>query len=60
MLVIWSHVLINFLSAFPHSQIGSRFISRRLIQKLYDRALTIGLQGYAQLYVALPSYIILY
>ncbi|KAL6512093.1 hypothetical protein OROGR_021690 [Orobanche gracilis] len=24
--------------------IGSRFISRRLIQKLYDRALTIGLQ----------------
>ncbi|CAA0825581.1 alpha/beta-Hydrolases superfamily protein [Striga hermonthica] len=30
--------------------IGSRFISRRLIQKLYDRALTIGLQGYAQLH----------
>ncbi|XP_011097230.1 embryogenesis-associated protein EMB8 [Sesamum indicum] len=30
--------------------IGSRFICRRLIQKLYDRALTIGLQGYAQLH----------
>ncbi|GMP79187.1 hypothetical protein CsSME_00034834 [Camellia sinensis var. sinensis] len=30
--------------------IGDRFISRRLIQKLYDRALTIGLQGYAQLH----------
>ncbi|KAL8059817.1 hypothetical protein ABFX02_03G111300 [Erythranthe guttata] len=30
--------------------IGSRFISRRLIQTFYDRALTIGLQGYAQLH----------
>ncbi|KAL6962042.1 hypothetical protein U1Q18_036998 [Sarracenia purpurea var. burkii] len=30
--------------------IGDRFISRRLVQKLYDRALTIGLQGYAQLH----------
>ncbi|KAL8486010.1 hypothetical protein ACS0TY_028063 [Phlomoides rotata] len=30
--------------------IGSRFIARRLIQKFYDRALTIGLQGYAQLH----------
>uniref|UniRef100_A0A7C9D8Z7 Alcohol O-acetyltransferase n=1 Tax=Opuntia streptacantha TaxID=393608 RepID=A0A7C9D8Z7_OPUST len=30
--------------------IGDRFIGRRLIQKLYDRALTIGLQGYAQLH----------
>ncbi|GAA0143581.1 serine protease [Lithospermum erythrorhizon] len=30
--------------------IGSRFIARRLVQKLYDRALTIGLQGYAQLH----------
>ncbi|KAH7860024.1 hypothetical protein Vadar_008259 [Vaccinium darrowii] len=30
--------------------IGDRFISRRLIQKLYDRALCIGLQGYAQLH----------
>ncbi|XP_073305685.1 embryogenesis-associated protein EMB8-like isoform X2 [Primulina huaijiensis] len=30
--------------------IGSRFICRRLVQKLYDRALTIGLQGYAQLH----------
>ncbi|XP_052202619.1 embryogenesis-associated protein EMB8-like [Diospyros lotus] len=30
--------------------IGDRFISRRLIQKFYDRALTIGLQGYAQLH----------
>lgn len=31
--------------------IGDRFIGRRLVQRLYDRALTIGLQGYAQLYV---------
>ncbi|GAY39639.1 hypothetical protein CUMW_045960 [Citrus unshiu] len=30
--------------------IGDRFIGRRLIQKLYDRALTIGLQDYAQLH----------
>ncbi|KAG7944026.1 hypothetical protein I3843_15G076600 [Carya illinoinensis] len=30
--------------------IGDRFISRRLVQKFYDRALTIGLQGYAQLH----------
>lgn len=30
--------------------IGSRFICRRLVQKFYDRALTIGLQGYAQLH----------
>lgn len=30
--------------------IGDRFIGRNLIQKLYDRALTIGLQGYAQLH----------
>ncbi|KAH9757944.1 AB hydrolase-1 domain-containing protein [Citrus sinensis] len=30
--------------------IGDRFIGRRLIQKIYDRALTIGLQDYAQLH----------
>ncbi|XP_057973313.1 embryogenesis-associated protein EMB8 isoform X2 [Malania oleifera] len=30
--------------------IGDRFIKRRFLQKLYDRALTIGLQGYAQLH----------
>lgn len=30
--------------------IGDRFIGRRLVQRLYDRALTIGLQGYAQLH----------
>ncbi|XP_044511681.1 embryogenesis-associated protein EMB8-like [Mangifera indica] len=30
--------------------IGDRFICRRLLQKLYDRALAIGLQGYAQLH----------
>ncbi|PSS31841.1 Embryogenesis-associated protein [Actinidia chinensis var. chinensis] len=30
--------------------IGDRFISRRLVQKFYDRALTIGLQGYAKLH----------
>ncbi|KAI0519636.1 hypothetical protein KFK09_007090 [Dendrobium nobile] len=27
-----------------------RFINRRLVQRFYDRALTIGLKGYAQLY----------
>eukprot|EP00257_Ricinus_communis_P027069 XP_025014483.1 embryogenesis-associated protein EMB8 isoform X2 [Ricinus communis] len=30
--------------------IGDRFICRRLVQKFYDRALTIGLQGYAKLH----------
>lgn len=30
--------------------IGDRFISRKFKQRLYDRALTIGLQGYAQLH----------
>ncbi|CAN8290016.1 unnamed protein product [Cochlearia groenlandica] len=30
--------------------IGDRFISRKLKQRVYDRALTIGLQGYAQLH----------
>ncbi|XP_062098651.1 embryogenesis-associated protein EMB8-like isoform X2 [Humulus lupulus] len=30
--------------------IGDRFIRRRFVQKFYDRALTIGLQGYAQLH----------
>ncbi|XVE60813.1 hypothetical protein DITRI_Ditri05aG0157100 [Diplodiscus trichospermus] len=30
--------------------IGDRFICRRVIQKLYDRALTIGLRGYAKLH----------
>ncbi|GMH00312.1 hypothetical protein Nepgr_002151 [Nepenthes gracilis] len=29
--------------------IGDRFISRRLVQKFYDRALAIGLQDYTQL-----------
>ncbi|XP_031113665.1 embryogenesis-associated protein EMB8-like [Ipomoea triloba] len=35
--------------------IGSRFISRKLVQRLYDRALTIGLQGYAQMHEQLYS-----
>ncbi|TQD94904.1 hypothetical protein C1H46_019450, partial [Malus baccata] len=30
--------------------LGDRFIGRRLLQKFYDKALTIGLQGYAQLH----------
>ncbi|XP_054780659.1 embryogenesis-associated protein EMB8 [Prosopis cineraria] len=30
--------------------IGDRFISRRLVQKFYDRALAIGLQGYAKMH----------
>ncbi|XP_050214365.1 embryogenesis-associated protein EMB8 isoform X2 [Mercurialis annua] len=30
--------------------IGDRFIARKPLQKLYDRALTIGLQGYAKLH----------
>ncbi|KAF4384038.1 hypothetical protein F8388_018790 [Cannabis sativa] len=37
-----------------HSEIGDRFIRRRFVQKFYDRALTIGLQGYAKLYVHFP------
>ncbi|KAF5818327.1 putative alcohol O-acetyltransferase [Helianthus annuus] len=35
--------------------IGSRFICRRTVQKLYDRALTVGLQEYAQLHQTLYS-----
>ncbi|KAG6481669.1 hypothetical protein ZIOFF_058288 [Zingiber officinale] len=31
--------------------VGDRFISRKLVQRLYDKALAIGLKGYAQLYV---------
>lgn len=36
-------------------QIGDRFISRRLLQKIYDRALAIGLQGYAKLHQPIYS-----
>ncbi|KAF6139446.1 hypothetical protein GIB67_026288 [Kingdonia uniflora] len=32
-----------------------RFICRKLVQRLYDRALTIGLQGYAQLHESIFS-----
>lgn len=35
--------------------IGSRFICRRTVQKFYDRALTVGLQEYAQLHESLYS-----
>ncbi|KAI3807541.1 hypothetical protein L1987_23471 [Smallanthus sonchifolius] len=35
--------------------IGSRFICRRTVQKFYDRALTVGLQEYAQLHQTLYS-----
>lgn len=30
--------------------VGDRFINRKLVQRLYDRALAIGLKGYAQLH----------
>ncbi|XP_042382477.1 embryogenesis-associated protein EMB8-like [Zingiber officinale] len=30
--------------------VGDRFISRKLMQRLYDKALAIGLKGYAQLH----------
>lgn len=43
--------LCFFLSFVSSQQIGDRFICRTWKQKLYDKALTIGLQGYAQLYV---------
>ncbi|ESQ43657.1 hypothetical protein EUTSA_v10013194mg [Eutrema salsugineum] len=35
--------------------ICDRFINRKLVQKLYDRVLTIGLQGYAQLHHSIIS-----
>ncbi|CAI9266773.1 unnamed protein product [Lactuca saligna] len=35
--------------------IGSKFICRRTVQKFYDRALTVGLQEYAQLHQTLYS-----
>ena len=40
--------LLTFLA---HLQVCDRFINRKLVQRLYDRALAIGLKGYAQLYV---------
>ncbi|KAL5854426.1 hypothetical protein ACOSQ4_004228 [Xanthoceras sorbifolium] len=35
--------------------ICDRFINRRLVQKFYDRVLTVGLQGYAQLHQSILS-----
>ncbi|KAK3184799.1 hypothetical protein Dsin_032085 [Dipteronia sinensis] len=35
--------------------ICDRFINRRPVQKLYDRVLTVGLQGYAQLHQSIMS-----
>nr|GMC81371.1 embryogenesis-associated protein EMB8-like isoform X2 [Ipomoea batatas] len=35
--------------------ICDRFINRRLIQRFYDKALTIGLKGYAQLHESIMS-----
>ncbi|KAG9444003.1 hypothetical protein H6P81_015343 [Aristolochia fimbriata] len=35
--------------------IGDRFISRKLVQKIYDKVLTIGLQGYAQIHESILS-----
>ncbi|XVE67467.1 hypothetical protein DITRI_Ditri08aG0163600 [Diplodiscus trichospermus] len=35
--------------------ICDRFINRRPVQKIYDRALTVGLQGYAQLHQSILS-----
>ncbi|KAJ6711297.1 ALPHA/BETA-HYDROLASES SUPERFAMILY PROTEIN [Salix purpurea] len=35
--------------------ICDRFINRRLVQKLYDKVLTVGLQGYAQLHESILS-----
>lgn len=35
--------------------ICDRFINRKLVQKLYDRVLTVGLQGYAQLHQSVIS-----
>ncbi|KAG2298901.1 hypothetical protein Bca52824_035373 [Brassica carinata] len=35
--------------------ICDRFINRKLVQKLYDRVLTVGLQGYAQLHHSVIS-----
>lgn len=40
--------------SFAHLQLCDRFISRKRVQRIYDKALTDGLKGYAQLYVLLP------
>ncbi|KAF8404207.1 hypothetical protein HHK36_009090 [Tetracentron sinense] len=42
--------MIKLHTLLPSLQICDRFIRRRLLQKFYDRVLTIGLQGYAQLH----------
>lgn len=44
--------MLTYLIDFTPFQIGSRYIVRRLVQKVYDMALAIGLRGYAQTYVA--------
>lgn len=51
--------MLTYLIYFTPFQIGSRYIVRRLVQKVYDMALAIGLRGYAQMYVA-ESFQILY
>ncbi|XP_068663379.1 embryogenesis-associated protein EMB8-like [Aristolochia californica] len=35
--------------------VGDRFINRKFVQKIYDRMLTIGLQGYAQMHESILS-----
>lgn len=37
-------------------QVTNRFISRKLVQRCYDRALAIGLKGYAKLYVLVKPF----
>ncbi|XP_022727343.1 phospholipase ABHD3-like isoform X2 [Durio zibethinus] len=37
--------------------ICDRFINRRPVQKIYDRVLTVGLQGYAQLHQSILSHL---
>ncbi|KAI3671710.1 hypothetical protein L1987_52143 [Smallanthus sonchifolius] len=57
----WDLLLVRSSLGFKNDasgcDIGSRFICRRTVQKFYDRALTVGLQEYAQLHCSSAQYV---
>ncbi|KAK8668295.1 hypothetical protein V6N13_105754 [Hibiscus sabdariffa] len=48
-------LLVSVFIAPTLCKVCDRFINRRPMQKIYDRALTVGLQGYAQLHQSILS-----
>ncbi|CAK9147351.1 unnamed protein product, partial [Ilex paraguariensis] len=47
---VYATILEKVTRSYALKLIGDRFISRRLVQKFYGKALTTGLKGYAQLH----------